>query len=679
MKISTLLFCFLPTLSVVAQVPAAFNYQAVVRDGAGTVVSNQNVSFRISLLKGSETGIASYVELHSVTTNSFGLANFKIGKGSAEVGTFGPEGWGDAAFFVKIELDPAGGLDFQHLSTVQLMAVPYAFHAQTVANDAVEDADADPTNEIQMLSIEENNLSLSNGGGTVALPIPESDNWGTQSVISDSTLAGLGTEESPLSVKGDLSDNQTLAISGQELSISGGNSITLPDEVNDADPDPTNEIQMLSIEENNLSLSNGGGTVALPIPESDNWGTQSVISDSTLAGLGTEESPLSVKGDLSDNQTLAISGQELSISGGNSITLPDEVNDADPDPTNEIQNLAINGNNLSISGGNSIVLPQSGNSLWSEQNGNIYYDDGGKVGIGTIPNAGDSRKFQVITNNMQAIAAVNNSAFPALFAQNNNPGSLAAEFRGGLRLRDGSEGAGKVLVSDDFGYASWQNLPAASSLWSTNLVGIHYTGGPVGIGTSAPNYPLDINLNQFAAIRIKSTNTSLFAGDATLILDKSESSAWANLNFRTNGSSKFWMGLLGEDNFYITANSSNQAGMGIFQNGDVFMSDNLYVGGELNKLATGDANMMPLAYGSVTSNFLRANSGNVAVTRESTGRYLIEITGEFYYFQDYISNVTLMNIGFVRTGSVSGRLIVNTYDTSGTLSDMDFQFIVFKP
>ena len=33
-----------------AQVPDAFNYQAVVRNSSGEVVANQNVSFRISIL-----------------------------------------------------------------------------------------------------------------------------------------------------------------------------------------------------------------------------------------------------------------------------------------------------------------------------------------------------------------------------------------------------------------------------------------------------------------------------------------------------------------------------------------------------------------------------------------------------------------------------------------------------
>ena len=47
----------------------------------------------------------------------------------------------------------------------------------------------------------------------------------------------------------------------------------------------------------------------------------------------------------------------MSIAGGNTITLPDSINDADSDPNNEIQNLSIIGTSLSITNGNSITIP----------------------------------------------------------------------------------------------------------------------------------------------------------------------------------------------------------------------------------------------------------------------------------------------------------------------------------
>lgn len=212
-----------------SQEPGAFNYQAVVRNSSGEVISNQNVSFRISILQNTENGTPVYVETQSAQTNQFGLISLKIGEGTVVSGTFNPSAWGFQSHFIKIEMDDTGGNSYTEIGTSPLLAVPFAFHAKTVENDQVDDADADPLNEIQSLSISGTQLTLSDGGGTVTLPSSGGgDNWGTQTVESDATLNGNGTSSSPLSVVGDLTDNQMLSISGNDLSITGGNSVTLP-------------------------------------------------------------------------------------------------------------------------------------------------------------------------------------------------------------------------------------------------------------------------------------------------------------------------------------------------------------------------------------------------------------------------------------------------------------------
>lgn len=232
MKKSTILLSLL-FLSIVtlAQVPGAFNYQSVVRNSSGDVIANSNVAFRISILKDSDSGSSVYVETHSTRTNGFGLVSLKIGKGTKISGSFAPESWGSNSHFIKVEVDPAGGSSYALLGTSELLSVPYAFHAQTVENDQVNDADADATNEIQTLSLSGTQLSLSKNGGTVTLPTAGGtvgDDWGTQTVVSDATLDGVGTTASPLGVVGDLTDDQTLSITGNDLSISGGNTVTLP-------------------------------------------------------------------------------------------------------------------------------------------------------------------------------------------------------------------------------------------------------------------------------------------------------------------------------------------------------------------------------------------------------------------------------------------------------------------
>jgi len=144
-----------------------------------------------------------------------------------------------------------------------------------------------------------------------------------------------------------------------------------------------------------------------PYLDSDNWvefeapeGPEGQAGPQGPQGLQGEQGiqgEQGVPGDpASDNQELSIAGHELTISGGNMVTLPDSVIDDDADPTNEIQDLQLSGNDLSITN-NSLqtIIDLSkylDNSNWWTKNGDSVYVTGTNVGIGTTSPAG---KLQV--------------------------------------------------------------------------------------------------------------------------------------------------------------------------------------------------------------------------------------------------------------------------------------------
>jgi len=131
MKKITLTFAIILTaISLIAQPPQAFKYQAVVRDNAGNILANQNVSFRINILQGSATGTAVYVEAHDTVTNQFGLINLEIGNGNVISGAFSDINWSTNIYFLQIELDETGGANYQQMGTSQLLSVPFALEAE---------------------------------------------------------------------------------------------------------------------------------------------------------------------------------------------------------------------------------------------------------------------------------------------------------------------------------------------------------------------------------------------------------------------------------------------------------------------------------------------------------------------------------------------------------------------
>lgn len=152
-KIFLTVATFLLVAKTFAQAPEKMSYQAVVRNSGNALVTSAPVGMRISILQGSATGTSVYTETQSATTNNNGLVTLEIGTGTVVSGTFASIDWSAGPYFIKTETDPTGGTTYTITGTTQLVSTPYALHAksaETVINN--DDADADPTNELQSWS-----------------------------------------------------------------------------------------------------------------------------------------------------------------------------------------------------------------------------------------------------------------------------------------------------------------------------------------------------------------------------------------------------------------------------------------------------------------------------------------------------------------------------------------------
>ena len=135
MKKNTLLIVLLINFfTAFSQAPSKFNYQGVARNAQGAVISNQNITLKVSILDSIITGSSMYTETHSTKTNQLGLFNLVIGNGTVNLGTCNKINWGTNEKFIKIEMDPSGGSNFVLIGTSQLLSVPYALNAKQAEN-----------------------------------------------------------------------------------------------------------------------------------------------------------------------------------------------------------------------------------------------------------------------------------------------------------------------------------------------------------------------------------------------------------------------------------------------------------------------------------------------------------------------------------------------------------------
>lgn len=106
---------------------AQFNFQAIVKDTEGNVLSNNQVKLKFSLMLDSSDTTPVYVEEHTVTTPSDGVINISVGGGTVLNGIFMDVDW-KRSVFIREELDLGSG--YEDMGTKQLGVVPAAEYAK---------------------------------------------------------------------------------------------------------------------------------------------------------------------------------------------------------------------------------------------------------------------------------------------------------------------------------------------------------------------------------------------------------------------------------------------------------------------------------------------------------------------------------------------------------------------
>jgi hypothetical protein len=198
------IIAFVTSLTIFAQAPQGFNYQATVRNSTGNLLLNQIVLVKFNILQNSTTGTTVYSETQTANTDDLGHISLVVGQGTATTGTFSTINWGNGTYYLGIELNTGAG--YVAMGTTQLFSVPYALYAKSSGN---------------------------------GLTIPSGTNvgdvltWNGTSWVSSSTVLPNVTTTTVTSI------TATSAISGGNVTSQGGSIVTARGVCYGTSPNPT--------------------------------------------------------------------------------------------------------------------------------------------------------------------------------------------------------------------------------------------------------------------------------------------------------------------------------------------------------------------------------------------------------------------------------------------------------
>jgi len=542
------------------------NYQGVARNADGNLMISESLTIGVKLNFGSSE--SSFEETHDLTTDANGVFSLLIGNGTAVAGEYNTLPWGSFATFASISING------NEIGTTELMAVPHALSSadnqwHTIGND-IENKNGGNVFVTGSLYASKD-LSLAEGAAI-------------NEFSTDITLGGNSDEIVPTQkaiktyVDGQLggtgggADDQTAAEVPYDNSTSGLTANTTQSAIDelvgsgavDADPDPNNEIQDISLLGTELTISDGSTIDLAPIVPpggTDDQNAAEVPYDNTTSGLTATDAQTAIdelaSGGLvdTDDQDLSLSGTTLQITDGTSVDLSTIIPPGGTDDQNASEVPFDNtGTGLSANDTQAAIEELTSGGL-------VDTDDQDLILAGDVLTIEDGA------------GSVDLSAYK----------DEDVTTKTGILLGDGSNVSGLVGTADgqvakwDAGTSTWKadtddTGGGGSSLWTENGNDLENSNsGNIGIGTNStgarlhvqsnstvekPHIKIEEDQNDYARLEFTNTTSNSLWHVAGLA-NNSPANSKLNFFYKNGGSQTDHMTITGDGNVGIgTTNPS---------------------------------------------------------------------------------------------------------------------------
>ncbi|WP_298536315.1 hypothetical protein [uncultured Algibacter sp.] len=633
------------------------NYKAVIQDG-DQIVANTPVTIYFTIKENGTIDI--YKETRLITTNKNGIVVTNIGEGSPTLGVFETIDWTKEQF-LNVAIDIGNGL--VDLGTTAFKQVPYALHAKTA---------------------ETFTGTITNMGNLVK--VTENGNEGYR--LADAVIANhgdIGEEAIDLSFQS--SESETRGATQEGAFASGYNTEASAE----------------------YSVAFGYNTQAADT-YATSFGAYTEALGHSSSAFGSSTKASGYYSTVFGRETIAASYNQTTIGSYNTNVSSSSKSFVETDP------LFVIGNGTNINDrSDALVMLKNGNT---EINGVLTVDANnddsgytlpiskGEAGEVLVMNTSDSGTHWEAANSFGSLESVPRGFDFGYRLLGRDPDKYGNVGQNALDLSI-SKGTGNYGATGYYSVAMGSTTKASgryaiamgeSTIASgLNSIAIGKNTRATGISTLAigsntiasGDYAVTFNSGTLA-----SGNHSTAMGQGTTAignrsiamgsLTTSESFAQTTIGQYNTNSGGSITSFVATDPLFVIGNGTGSANvsdaMVVLKNGNTTINGALDVE-EVQGKDSGDADMKAYIYGLITSvgEVTSASSAGFTISKTGTGAYRVVFNNPPSNYRDYMVVSSLHgDIGFIKTVRNTSYIAVNTYSTSGSLSDESFNFVVFK-